>query len=160
MDYFIYKNTPVNKARIFPEKNSANGNRMLQAWSVFRFILKNKISFRRYTAHINCPDDGWMFKPKPCKIWQSPKNIKHKCSVLCVYLCICIHKKGRKEEITEVEISDVFCLNHKRKKKLKWKRKKERIMWFVACYIERERKRTRTNCRVSSRNSRLTWELK
>ena len=37
-------------------------------------------------------------------------------------------------------------------------RKEERITWFVACYIEREKKRKQIKCQVSSSNSRLTWE--
>ena len=33
-------------------------------------------------------------------------------------------------------------------------------MWFVACCIEREKKRKQTKCQDSSHNSRLTWKLK
>ena len=36
--------------------------------------------------------------------------------------------------------------------------KGKRMMWFVACYIEREKKRKQTRCQVSSRKSWLTLE--
>ena len=33
-------------------------------------------------------------------------------------------------------------------------------MWFVACHIEKEKKRKQTRHQVSSHNNELTWELK
>ena len=41
----------------------------------------------------------------------SPNDIKHKCSVLCVHLCVCNQNVlERKKERTEGEISDIFVV--------------------------------------------------
>ena len=92
----------------------------------------------------------------------SPNNIKHKCSVCSSMSVLIIFKKERKKERKNGRWDlGRFLLWSLKKGKIKIRkkeRKKEKIMWFVACPIEREKKRKQTNCQVISRNSRLTWE--
>ena len=86
----------------------------------------------------------------------------------CVYICVSVYiiwKKERKKMEGEISVVFVVILMERKKERKVWsltffvvifkerkeklKRKNEWIMWFVACHIERERKRKQTSCQES-----------